>query len=159
MKQVADALDAIGPYVHLVIAPGVPYPLNLPPELVQDSVISQEEMLKRLEWPIAFCDDAAANPWPCTCLDFYPNCDNPWASSPLEAGMAMQVFLDHLYSFIMSRVRSTCRDIIVLSKGLEADVKNAIESGLDQVIARALLDAPAVGESAASERTEVVDQP
>jgi hypothetical protein len=136
MKQVADALDAIGPYVHLVIAPGVPYPLNLPPELVQDSVISQEEMLKRLEWPIAFCDDAAANPWPCTCLDFYPNCDNPWASSPLEAGMAMQVFLDHLYSFIMSRVRSTCRDIIVLSKGLEADVKNAIESGLDQVIAQ-----------------------
>jgi hypothetical protein len=136
MKQVADALDAIGPYVHLVIAPGVPYPLNLPPELVENGVISQEEIRARLEWPIAFFDDAASNPWPCTCLDFYPNCDNPWASSPLEAGLVMQVFLDHLYSFIMTRVRSTCRDIIVLSKGLEEEVKTAIESGVDQVIAQ-----------------------
>jgi hypothetical protein len=44
--------------------------------------------------------------------------------------------LDHLYSFIMTRVRSTCRDIIVLSKGLEEEVKTAIESGVDQVIAQ-----------------------
>jgi hypothetical protein len=136
MKEVSDALDAIGPYVHLVIAPGVPHPLNLPPDLIEGGIISQEEIIKRLEWPIAFFDDAASNPWPCTVLDFYPNCDNPWASSPLEAGLAMQVFLDHLYSFIMSRVRSTCRDIIVLSKALEEEVKTAIESGVDQVIAQ-----------------------
>lgn len=131
LKEQAASLEELGPFVYLVIVPGMSAPLNLPEELME--LAERDEAIKvAVEWPIPFYYHK--DPWPCTCLDFYPNQDNPWATSPLEGSLPLLVFIDHLYSFIMGRIRSTCRDLIITSNELESMVKKAIESMADQSV-------------------------
>lgn len=131
LKQYNEALESLGPYIHLVIIPGLDHPANLPPDIMANPD-GAAELAARLEWPIPFHQNF--DPWPCTVLDFYPNARNPWAQSPLEGCMPLLVFIDHLYNFIMSRIRSTCRDIFVTSTQLEEALQNALVSGFDQEI-------------------------
>jgi len=126
-----DAVGALEPNIYLAILPGLDFPLNVSPKLWEEG--TPDELANALRWPIAFYADKA-NPFPCTPLDIYPNAENPWATSPLQAGMALQIFLDHLYSFLMSRIRVTSRDIIITAKSLEEALRKAIEKGLDQTI-------------------------
>lgn len=133
----ADALDQVGHYVYLAVLPGLDYPLNVTPELWETGTAGA--IAAELRWPIPFHDDRT-NPFPCTRLDFYPNVDNPWATSPLYPGISQQVFLDHVYSFLMTRLRTTSRDIIITAKMLEEAVRRAIAQGLDQVVVAAETD-------------------
>ncbi len=129
MKDARDAMDALGQHVYLVVMRGVPHPLNLPPHIMeQEDWI--EELGTRMAWPIPFFEETSA-PWPCSVVQFYPNAHDPWAQSPLAGGLQCQIFLDQLYPYLMRRVRSTCRDIIVTSESLAEAVKKAIESGKD----------------------------
>lgn len=132
MKQVADMLDQLDPHAYLVIMPGVKYPLNLPEHLME-APDAEGEIVRAMEWPVKFFGDTA-DPWPFSCLDFYPSPDCIWPTPPLKAALPLQAFLDYAYSFLMGRVRTTCRDIIVTSKAMQKDLKDAIVSGLDQTV-------------------------
>lgn len=134
LKPLAEALDSIGPYVYLEIVPGVDYPLNLAPGVVA-SIESQDELRERLAWPIKFYAETAGNPWPCSVIDFIPNPDNPWATSVLQGGLALQIFLDHLYSFIMSRVRVSSKNVGLYSNALSQETIDAIKHGFDLQLA------------------------
>ena len=126
-----DALDVVGNNIYLAFLPGLDTPLNIKRDLWENG--TTEDIVNRIKWPVAFFEDKA-NPFPCTPLDIYPSTENPWAVSPLYAGISLQVFLDHIYSFVMARLRSTSRDIIITAKTLEPLVKAAIVSGADQVV-------------------------
>ena len=132
VKALGAALETTGPHVWLAIMPGIPYPLNLGDEEAMASM-SEDEIRARIEWPIAFYEEAA-NPWPCSPLDIYPNPDNPWATSPLESCLPLQIFIDRVYTYIMHRVRAASRNITVVAKELSADIKEAVHSGFDQQI-------------------------
>jgi hypothetical protein len=129
-KQLSGAMGELGPHLYLVVMPGVQYPLNLRPERISTSG-SIDEIKKWLNWPIPFYADMAGNPWPCSILDFYPNQSDPWSTSPLQPGLPMQIFLDHLYSFAMGRIRITSRDIWLVAEALAEAAKNAIQQGND----------------------------
>ncbi len=126
------ALDQLGPHVHLLIMPGLEYPLNLSPAKLQSGTTA--EMKEMLTWPIEFYEEVH-NPWPCSVLDFSLNPDNPWAASPLEAGLPMQIFIDHMYAFLMTRIRATSRTLYIVSESLQEEFKTAMERGLDQEMA------------------------
>lgn len=132
-KPLATALDGLGPYVYLEIMPGERFPLNIRPAQL-DGPDAAEELKRRLQWPIRFYADAADNPWPCTRIDLTPNAENPWATSPLEKGLAIQIFLDHLYTFIMNHVRIGSAKLIFLSKSLPDAVKDALENVRDLLV-------------------------
>lgn len=132
IKDSVEALNSVGDNVFLAICPGLDYPLNLPPH-ISELPNAQEEIHARLQWPVPF-HAIFNNPWPFTPLDFYSNLDNPWAQSPLEASLPLQVFLDRAYGFLMSRVRSQSRDIILTSKSMEKELRAAITSGDDQTV-------------------------
>lgn len=139
IKGQSKSLESLGPFVYLVIVPGMDAPLNLPPGIME--IENRNEMIKSaLEWPIPF-HQCPEDPWPCTILDFYPNQDNAWATSPLEGALPLLVFIDHLYSYIMGRIRSTCRDIIVTSAELEDGIRSAIASAKDQTVVTADVEA------------------
>ncbi len=131
LKGLQAGVEQLGPYIYLAILPGMKTPLNLPDTILETGDI--ESLVRALEWPVAFYEDLS-NPWPCTPLDYYPNQDDPWATSPLESALPLQEFLDHAYSFLMSRIRITARDIIVVSKDIEEALLAAIHSGFDQEI-------------------------
>ncbi len=129
LKDARGQMDALGQHVYLAVMRGVPHPLNLPPHIIEQEDWA-DELKTRMAWPIAFFEEIS-DPWPCSVVQFYPNSHNPWAQSPLAGGLQCQIFLDKLYYFMMRRVRSTCRDIIVTSETLSEAVKKAIESGRD----------------------------
>lgn len=56
LKSLTEALDSLGPYVHLVIMPGLDYPLNLGTDEMLANA-TPTELLSRLEWPLAFFDE------------------------------------------------------------------------------------------------------
>ncbi len=134
------ALNSLGPQIFLVILPGMDYPLNVPPEKLTADTEGEEALRRRLEWPIAFYEDAS-NPWPCSFLDFHPNSGDPWATSPLEGGLPLLIYLDAIYTYIMARAKATCRDLIFTAKELAENVQAAIEGGNDQTVVPVDLDA------------------
>jgi hypothetical protein len=146
MKDMRANLDEIGPYCWLAVMPGVDYPLNLDPDVLEsagsdlsdESASSQAvgaEMQNRLQWPIAFYH-RKENPWPVNCLDFLPNADSPWPTPPLAAALPLQRFVDRVYATMMNRIHSTGRDIILVSAALEQAIHDAIVSGKDQAVVK-----------------------
>ncbi len=136
LKTLGEALDALGHNCYLEIMPGLGYPMNLnPAALTGDEGV--EEMKQRLQWPIPFYADMAGNPWPASFLDLKPHQGDPWTSSPLEPGLPIQIFLDYLYGFIMSRIRVSSRNILVVGEALEADITTSVEAGFDLEIVKA----------------------
>lgn len=135
MQAFATQLDGLGQHVWLAYMPGVPYPLNLPPE-VYDEPGAMEEVRRRLRWPVESYRDPE-NPWPCSVLDFYPNASDPWASSPLEGSLPLLAFLDHIYSYLLGRVARSACDLIITSSELAEVIRTAIEKGKDLEIVTA----------------------
>jgi len=131
LRRVAPMLEQAGEHVYLAILPGFGL-LNLPEESLSDAT-TVEEIQTRLAWPIAFWGDYV-DPWPFTCLDYYPHPRRCWPSPPLEPALPLQAFLDYAYSYVMTRLRSTARDLILTNKALEEPVRNAILYGEDQCV-------------------------
>ena len=138
LMEVESAIAGLDDAMFLVICPGVDYPLNLPPHLAASPNAAQE-IMSALEWPIPFWHDKL-NPWPFSALDFYPNTENPWASSPIEAATSLQQFIDRAYGFLMDRIWATSRQFPVMSRELGVQFRNLLAEGADQQIIDVLSD-------------------
>ena len=128
LRPLEAALNDLGPNVWLAIMPGLGFPLNLNPDRL-GAGSTKEELASCLTWPIAFHEDVA-NPWPCSPLDFMPNPDNPYATSPMEGGLPMQIFLDHSWPGNVRELRNaieraviTCNDKLIQPKHLPVDLQ------------------------------------
>lgn len=133
LKEVREVLESVGPNVFLVICPGVNFPLNLDPEKL--AVWGEQEIRAALEWPVPF-QALPTTPWPFEELDFYPRIDGPWATSPLESAIPLQAFLDHAYSFLMDRIKTTCRDFWLVSSDADPKLEKLLMEGMDQEIVK-----------------------
>jgi len=125
LRDVQEALDELGPHVWFAIAPGAEYPLNLDPEVIQGS---PDRLRAAVEWPIATYGDMI-NPWPMSVLDFYPHISDPWARSPLQAGLPYQRFLDDLYGYLMSQAVKSARLVFIVPDHTDASLERALQGG------------------------------
>jgi hypothetical protein len=116
--------DRFGTYCYLAVCHGCEYPLNLPPEVWEND----EEIYRRVQWETPFWADDA---WPCSILAFHKIPRKVWPQSHLKPGMGELKFINWAYSFIASKIRTACRDLIVCDKGLEEEITRAIISGTD----------------------------
>jgi len=130
--RLASVIESLGHNCWLVISPDVPYPLNLPPEVLE--IGTDADIRDRLEWPIPFHFEHT-NPWPFAPCDYYPNNDNCWATSPIKAALPLQEFIDRSYSYMMARVIQTNRTLHICDAGLEESFDNLLKFGVDQEIA------------------------
>jgi len=129
-SPLGEAIDSLGRHVWLAIVPGMRYPLNLRPDLLETGEHTIEKIKSEISWPIAFFEDRS-NPWPTSFMDIYPNGDNPWATSPLESSMPHLIFLDRLQAYIEARMRITARDIMLVSDSVQSDLDKALLEGGD----------------------------
>ena len=122
-------LDKFGDYCYLVLCEGIPYPLNLPPVLI-DSTDPQaaQQILARLDWPTPFW---ASDDWPMTPIYYHevPRC--PWPMGHFKPAMGELKFLNWAYSFMAGKIRNTCRDFVGIAKGVDDEMKEAILHGAD----------------------------
>ena len=121
--------ETVGDYAHIVVAPGVPWPLNAPRRKVAGA--TKDGVAKMFEWPIPFWTD---NRWPVAVLDFYPRTQSPWPIAPLAPGLGELMFLNLMVSHLASRIWSSSRDFIAVLKSAHDKLKDTIKAGDDQVV-------------------------
>ena len=130
-----DAFEKVGDYVRMVVAPNIHYPLNAPPEKVEQA--SSEEIKKMLEWEYPFWKD---DRWPVVCLDYWhrvPDKDpqsSAWPIAPLEPGLGELITLNVLVSHIVNRTWSSSRDFIAVLQSAQKDVEKWLKKGQDMTV-------------------------
>jgi hypothetical protein len=130
-NETLKALDeTCGDYCHLVIAPGVNYPLNMPGERLAE-MQGDEEVKKAFAWPVEHWRDKE---WPVTLLDFYEDEQSPWPIAPLKPALGEIVFVNVMMSALANRIYDTSKDIIAVLAEKMDDVKAAFNADESQVL-------------------------
>jgi hypothetical protein len=125
--ELKNALDGLGKYVYLVVAPGTDYPLNLSKKMLEGAA-NDDALIDATSWPIPFWEDGE---WPFTPIIFHtiPRC--PWPQSHMKPGMGELKFLNWAYSFLASKIGVTCRDFLACPKSVAEEFKDTILNGKD----------------------------
>lgn len=127
-QSVADSLA--GDYAYLVVCPGTEYPLNIPPAMLDapGDTASLDKVKQALQWPTPFYVDGG---WPVAPLYFHETPNEVWPVGHITFAMGELKFLNWGYSWLASKIRTTCRDFIALKKALNDEFKQKIMSGED----------------------------
>lgn len=127
-----SAFDKVaGDYCYIVVVNGLPYPLNLPTEMLLGSVdqpIDDGKVAAAVQWPVPYWKDSR---WPCSVLDFYSRPRSTLPTAPLEPGIGELKFLNVMISHLSNRIWSSSRDFIAVKKALADYVKTNIREGKD----------------------------
>jgi hypothetical protein len=142
LNDYTELLDPlVGDFVYMVVAKGVNYPLNLPPE-IQDLPMTGDgsptdgikHIKDRLAWPVTYWADpqkGAGVMWPCSVLDFHTVPRSPWPMSILKPALAELRFLCWAYSFVCSKIKNTLRDVVAILKEMADNFKMTVLEGAD----------------------------
>jgi hypothetical protein len=129
-KDQRGFFDSIGDNAYIVVADGVPFPLNVPPEVLSEQVDEAtglpQSVFRAVQWPIPFW--AEANGWPFTLLSFHRKPGYLWPVSHIKPGIPELRFLCWAFSFLAQRVAISCETLIGVSKAADQDIKDQILS-------------------------------
>lgn len=122
---VNEVEDIVGDYCYLAIAPGVPWPLNCPPEAFDgvDDEDFADEMREMYGWPFPFYQDGQ---WPIALLDFALDSDSPWPVAPLSASLGHLIAMNVLLSCVTETAYEGRKQIIVTLERFAKEVKHAL---------------------------------
>jgi hypothetical protein len=157
LKELEDFLDEMGDNCLIVVSTHVPFPLNMDPKitraLIEDELDEEDddtpleeredapdpltdeerEALKErtflsCQWPIPFWADGQ---WPCSVLAFHEVPNNPYPMSHIKPGLGYLEFITWCMSFMVNKIRTTCRSVAGCQKSLEEDIRKQLFNGAD----------------------------
>jgi len=127
-KETKGLFDAAGRYCYLVICEGVDYPLNLPPEVMEEPVDETlgipQSVLTRTSWPIPFYVDPKG--WPYTMLAFHRKPNYAWPVSHIKPAIGELRFLNWAFSFLATRVATSCETVVAVQKAADETLKTQL---------------------------------
>jgi hypothetical protein len=129
MGDYGNALESLGNFCYLVITPHYPFPLNLPPWKLEESLQDESVVQSAVQWPTPYWLDKGA--WPMTMLAFHRIGGRLWPQSHLQPALGELSFINWTYSLLMGKIRVVSRDILVMLRGLADEVKTSIKHGPD----------------------------
>jgi len=94
-EKLKETLEQFGDYAFIVVAPGVNFPLNMPPGT------APEEVSKRVEWPIPFWTDGG---WPFESLGFTNKPNDCWYISLVKPAIGELRFINWGMSHLATKV-------------------------------------------------------
>jgi hypothetical protein len=126
-KEDRGVFDPLGDYCYLVVAPGVDFPLNVPPAAMQEQPDQDGlpgNLRARASWPIPLW--SMPNGWPFTPLAFHRKPNTLWPLSHIKPGVGELRFLNWAISFLATRIAVSCETLIGVSKSADQDIKDQI---------------------------------
>jgi hypothetical protein len=124
--EVSLALESLGEYCFLVVADGVPHPLNVGPQVAQSP--DPQAVAKAVRWPTPFWADDS---WPCSVLSFHDRPGRLWPMSHFKPGLGELKFINWCYSFLAGKIKNACRDFLAIRKSAGEEIKTSILHGQD----------------------------
>lgn len=116
-----------GDFAYIVVARGIPFPLNLPTQ-----VIGREDprvTYLRAQWPIPFWNDAGyGNGWPVAELGFYKDPNSVWPISLIKPAIGEIRFVNWCMSFLADKVASSCTTYIGVLRDAAEDIRRQLET-------------------------------
>ncbi len=131
-KNISIKLPDLGKYCYLAVADKVPFFLNASSDFLAKN--DEQEVFKRLQWPVPFWADGRTNGWPFTGLSFHKIPGHIWPMSHFKPGMGELKWLTWAMSFLANKVRTSCGTIIGVVKAAGEDLKKALEANQDNKI-------------------------
>jgi hypothetical protein len=138
-----EPMQQYGQYCYLCICEDLPYPLNIGEDLANVMVPSEDqleqmtlatalpEIQQRLQWPIPFWAD---DDWPFEAIIFHEIPRKVWPMSHIKPAMGELKFLNWAYSFLAGKIKTACRDFLVIMKSASEDMKDKIKTGQDYTL-------------------------
>jgi len=127
-KENRGVFDNLGPHVYLIVCEGIPYPLNLPPEVMQEPVDEQlgfpQSIVTRTAWPVPYYADTQG--WPFTPLYFHPKPGYAWPISHIRPGIGELRLLNWAMSFLATRIATSCETMVAVQKAADQTLKDQI---------------------------------
>jgi hypothetical protein len=122
--------ESFGDYCYLVVAEGIPFPLNMAPGATNagfdSSEMMQQSLTESVQWPIPFWVD---NEWPVTPLEFHRKPNSLYPVSHLKPGLGELKFLNWAMSYLADKVMATSNLILGVVKAASENVKESISKG------------------------------
>lgn len=144
--------DALGDFCYIVVAKGVPFPLNLPTvlmeqfprmaeeanaEMEQAALLSGEPvepvtpvdlMAERTAWPAPFWTDPNCDGgWPMAQLGFYES-DGTYPLPMLKPVVGELRFINWCMSFLADKVASVCTDYVGVMKSAAEEIQGQLRT-------------------------------
>lgn len=112
----------------IVVAEGVPYPLNLPPHVLEDS--DQEAAFYAAQWPTPFWQEINKPlAWPLSELRFFDKPGCIWPVSLFKSVAGEMKFINWCLSFLADKAASACQTIMVMAKEAGAEIQSQLTGG------------------------------
>jgi hypothetical protein len=119
--------DAIGPNAYLVVADGIDFPLNVPPQMLQEVVDETgvpQAMFMSCQWPIPFWAEPGG--WPFTLLAWHGKPGYSWPVSLIRPGIGELRFINWAMSFLATRIAASSQTLIGVQKAADENLKSKI---------------------------------
>jgi len=126
-KEDRGLFDPLGDYCYIVVCEGVPFPLNVPPSVMEEELDQDSLPLSlrtRAAWPIPLWADRGG--WPFSPLAFHPKPNTLWPLSHIKPGISELRFVAWCMSFLAQRVSISCETIVGVSKAADQDLKEQL---------------------------------
>lgn len=120
-------LEDFGDNAYLVLKQDCPFPLNLPPKIINDPM-GKDEAFKRLEWPTPYW---LGDEWPCEIMSLHEAPNQIYPVSHFKPVLGQLIFLNWMMSFVAQKIRTTSRDFIACKKSIGDEIKKRILNGPD----------------------------
>jgi hypothetical protein len=132
-----EIADAFGMNVYFVIAPSVPFPLNIPPWLDEDprTEAGKALYLPAVSWQIPYYED---NAWPVEFLRFHESPSKLYPIAHISPAIGEQYALDWISSMTLSKLRAACRTLVGITPDVDEDAEEQIKNGKDYAIIKLL---------------------
>jgi len=128
IQELSDKLA--GDYAYLCVCDGIQFPLNCPPQLLQNEATEDTtKMLQgRFQWETPYWADGM---WPFCEIAFHNIPQDPWPMSHIAPALGELKFLNWVYSTLAGKVLVTHRDFLVIPKATAEEFRSAIMNGRD----------------------------
>lgn len=126
-EKLKGKFDALGDFCYIVVCDGVPYPLNIPPDILGDEVDETgvpPRLFQSVQWPIPFWVEPDG--WPCTVLQWHGKPGYSYPISLIKPGIGELRFINYAMSFIATKIATSSQTLIGVAKAADNDLKAKI---------------------------------